>query len=308
MKQPNYLSEINMFYDWLETNQVPKSAIALWHALMHINNKAGWGQTFTVAISTIESKTGFKRSDIFEARNLLTQKGRISWRQRGGNLCSEYTINFFCVRIADTIPDAIPNTSPDANPTQKHTINKTKLDKTNSSSAKAVNKKNTSSKKSEKAKTDNESKTKYWQKLVDEWFNYNSAKFGEKPSFAGADPRHLKKIIDLLEKRALAKQVEWTEAIACQRLQSFLEAAYQDKWLSTNFLLVHLEKFIDKIILNQNGKSKQSNTGTAAKGSTIDDIQALKRGGAKQTADDTHAGGNDGSEVREEWAETEVIE
>ena len=83
MQSPNYITEINMFYDWLETNQIPKSAIALWHGLMHIANKAGWEQSFTVAISTIESKTGFKRSELFEARNILTQKNRISWKYSG---------------------------------------------------------------------------------------------------------------------------------------------------------------------------------------------------------------------------------
>src|SRR5436190_24270962 len=97
----NYISEINRFYDWLETNQVPKSAIALWHALMHIANKTGWEQRFTVAISTVESKTGFKRSELNVARNILTQKGRISWRARGGNLCAEYEMIPICDHTAD---------------------------------------------------------------------------------------------------------------------------------------------------------------------------------------------------------------
>lgn len=124
----NYITEINRFYDWLETNQVPKSAIALWHSLMHIANKSGWEQRFTVAISTIESKTGFKRSELNEARNILTQKGRILWRSRGGNLCAEYEIIPFCDHIADakaitkayTSADTIPTT----NPTQTVPINK----------------------------------------------------------------------------------------------------------------------------------------------------------------------------------------
>lgn len=128
----NYISEINRFYDWLETNQVPKSTIALWHCLMHIANKTGWEQKFTVAISTIESKTGFKRSELMEARNILAQKGRITWKARGGNLAAEYEIVPFCDRIADakaitkayTSADTIGNSPP----TQKGTI--TKLEET----------------------------------------------------------------------------------------------------------------------------------------------------------------------------------
>jgi hypothetical protein len=122
----NYKDEIDKFYDWLETNQLPKSAIALWYALMHINSKAGWKNTFTVAISTIEFKTGFKRSELFEARNILQQKGRISWKGRGGSQSAEYQIIFFCVHNTDTSADAKAyangNTNGYTNPTQMPTI------------------------------------------------------------------------------------------------------------------------------------------------------------------------------------------
>jgi len=133
----NYPKEINMFYDWLETNHLPKSAIALWHALMHVNNKANWVDTFAVAISTLEFKTGFRRSELFEARNILAQKGRIEWSQRGGNLSANYSIIPFCVHNTDANQDAIPDANqdaiPDTNPTQTGTINKlnyTRLNKT----------------------------------------------------------------------------------------------------------------------------------------------------------------------------------
>jgi hypothetical protein len=124
----NYITEINRFYDWLETNDIPKSAVALWYALMHVNNKAEWKQSFEVAISTLEFKTKFRRSELYEARNILAQKGRITWRPRGGNLSATYEMVPFCVHNTDAIsytkaytnPDTIPNT----NPTQTGTINK----------------------------------------------------------------------------------------------------------------------------------------------------------------------------------------
>lgn len=131
----NYIQEINMFYDWLETNSLPKSAIALWHALMHINNKAKWNKSFEVAISTIEFKTGFKRSELFEARNLLSQKGRITWKTRGGNLSAVYSIISFSVQCADastdTSVDANGNTNRTQVRTQKPTTNKLKETKLN---------------------------------------------------------------------------------------------------------------------------------------------------------------------------------
>jgi hypothetical protein len=105
----------------------------------------------------------------------------------------------------------------------------------------------------------------HWNLIVEQWFLFNQEKFGEKPSFAGADPRHLKKIIDIIERRAMDKNIQWTEQYAIKRFKDFLSKAYQDDWLSKNFLLRHLENFIDKIILNQNGNGKANGQGHAHK-------------------------------------------
>lgn len=88
----NYLREINSFYDWLETNSISDSAINLWHALMHINNKAGWITEFTVAISTLETKTGLKKGAIVRARLRLQQAGRVDFKSRTGQQSAIYTI------------------------------------------------------------------------------------------------------------------------------------------------------------------------------------------------------------------------
>jgi DnaD/phage-associated family protein len=79
----NYIKEINAFYVWLETNAIPPSAINLWHALMNINNKAGWVDEFEVAKSVIEMKTGLKKDAYYGARKILKEKGRIDYRERG---------------------------------------------------------------------------------------------------------------------------------------------------------------------------------------------------------------------------------
>jgi hypothetical protein len=88
----NYIAEINAFYDWLETNSVTDSCIVLWHALMHICNKAGWIPEFAVAISTLEVKTGLKKDAINRARHRLQQAGRIDFKSRTGQLSAVYTI------------------------------------------------------------------------------------------------------------------------------------------------------------------------------------------------------------------------
>jgi hypothetical protein len=240
MPNPNYIQEINQFYDWLETNQIPKSAIALWHGLMHIANKAGWEQTFTVAISTIESKTGFKRSELFEARNILSQKGRISWRQRGGNLCAEYEIIFFSVHNTDTKSNTKANTKP----TQKPTINKTKLKET---------KINNSS--SPEGDAPEKKLIEHWQFLVDSWFKFFGEKFKndeglpKKPLFKGQQAKELKEIC--LGLKSLTSK-EWTSDYAVHCLVKFLNQAFNDKWLSEHFELKNLLQNFNSIT---NGKS-----------------------------------------------------
>lgn len=92
----NYLLQINAFYDRLELNPLNSSEIALWHALMSINNKAAWSNTFTVASSVLCRRSGIKdtskSSNFYKARNALTQQGFITWESRKGNQSAKYSI------------------------------------------------------------------------------------------------------------------------------------------------------------------------------------------------------------------------
>ena len=93
----NYIAEINLFRDWITTNDISASAINLWYALMAINNKCGWKKTFNVSISTLQSETKYSRSEIYRARDYLVNSGRIICNERLGNKSAEYTIIPFCV-------------------------------------------------------------------------------------------------------------------------------------------------------------------------------------------------------------------
>lgn len=115
----NHIVEINRFYEWLETNDIPKSAISLWHALMHINNKTGWLPEFNVAISVLELKTGFKHSELYKARDSLQDYKRIIWKSRGGNLSANYQIIPFCLHVVETNGIANGETSGNANEVTK---------------------------------------------------------------------------------------------------------------------------------------------------------------------------------------------
>lgn len=120
------------------------SAIALWFALMDTANRAGWPRDFSIAISTLRSKTRYGKDAIYAARNQLKQKGRIDFRERKGNLSTVYQIISFASdyqtqqppytgRVSEyqtQIPTQHPTQLPTQYPTQlpnNNKLNKTKL-------------------------------------------------------------------------------------------------------------------------------------------------------------------------------------
>lgn len=79
----NYIKEINAFYMEIETNPLSASAVALWHALMQVNNRARWIEEFTVAAQVLFLKSGLPESTFKRARLELRDKGFIVYTSRG---------------------------------------------------------------------------------------------------------------------------------------------------------------------------------------------------------------------------------
>lgn len=104
------------------------------------------------------------------------------------------------------------------------------------------------------AKAKKEKKPKFiephFKECVEVWFNYCREKFDENPSFDGSSPRDLKSIIASLRERAEKSQIEWSLLTAQQRFHSFLNYAWQDNWLSKNWLLFNINRQKDKIFYN----------------------------------------------------------
>ncbi len=99
----NYIKLLNSFYDRLETNLLSTSAIALWHALVHVNNKAGWPEEFTVAVSVLCVKTGLSERTINNARNDLKINGYIDFRSRKGNKSAVYIVRDLSAMVAGNV-------------------------------------------------------------------------------------------------------------------------------------------------------------------------------------------------------------
>lgn len=81
----NYIAEILAFNDWLGWNQISTPAVVLWYALLYINNKQRWVSDFPASIDMLKILTKLQRKAIYDARNVLKQKGLITFQQQGGN-------------------------------------------------------------------------------------------------------------------------------------------------------------------------------------------------------------------------------
>lgn len=127
----NYIKLLNSFYDQLETNPLSTSAIALWHALVHVNNKTGWRSEFTVAVSVLRIRSGLSEKSVTNARNELKQKGYIDFKSRKGNQSAMYQIVDLSVTVTDKLAD---NTSDSVSYSSSDNtsvlLNKTKQNKT----------------------------------------------------------------------------------------------------------------------------------------------------------------------------------
>lgn len=139
----NYIKELNAFYDWLELNELTKPAVLLWHALMHLNNKSGWQESFTVARSVIEAKTGLKKDAYYTARNNLKQNGLLDFKERGTKatvfkmtpvssvLQTTYQTNYNDLSVKQTTNQTISQTTSQTIPqTTTETITKQKQNET----------------------------------------------------------------------------------------------------------------------------------------------------------------------------------
>lgn len=122
----NYIKQLNAFYELLIVNPLSSSALCLYGALLHINNKCNWITEFTVANSTLQTFTSLSRVALDRARNELIQKGYIKYKKGSGNQAGKYLIVSFDTQI-DTQNDTQTDTQDvTQSNTQSENINKLK--------------------------------------------------------------------------------------------------------------------------------------------------------------------------------------
>nr|DAI17400.1 MAG TPA: Replication initiator A family protein [Caudoviricetes sp.] len=99
----NYMTEIKMFNEWLETNELSTSGIALWYALMYMANRSGWKQQLYIPVSVIMLRTKMSRSTIYREREVLRDYGLIDFEGGDGRQSSSYRIIGFEERFASHV-------------------------------------------------------------------------------------------------------------------------------------------------------------------------------------------------------------
>lgn len=79
----NYITTINSFWNLATINPLSTGQVALFFALLHLNNNSYWTEWFQAPNQVLSVLTGMSRSGILKARNELKQKGYIDFRERG---------------------------------------------------------------------------------------------------------------------------------------------------------------------------------------------------------------------------------
>lgn len=108
---------------------------------------------------------------------------------------------------------------------------------------------------------------KFWRELTEVWFVFYREKFQQEPTFTRTSaPRDLGYIVDDLEKRAEAMEIEWTKEVAEMSLRVYFKVAYEYfPWLRERFMLFQMwrqhDAIIQKIQSIKNGKQSASKEG-----------------------------------------------
>ncbi|UJL46278.1 DnaD domain protein [Virgibacillus sp. NKC19-16] len=99
----NYLKQINAFHLKIDLEPISVNARSLWFTLMDINNRLGWKEDFTVAVSTLIAKAGLAETPLRRARKELEDNGFIHVTSGSGNKAAAYRMVCLYENKADNL-------------------------------------------------------------------------------------------------------------------------------------------------------------------------------------------------------------
>ena len=271
----NYIEQINVFWKLDAEHSFNGNESRLYFYLLNLSNSLYWKNPMTNADGYTATVVGISVNTLKAVRNRLQQAGLITFKPGGQgarNKCQYWIIpaaqvlrnNAGKVSNSDTLseetltPYSIPGLEK-VDDNSKLKPDKTKLKEKRVAPAKPPPPTSIQNSKSKKESKETELPEPFWNDLVKTWFEFNKKNLNIEPSFAGQDPKIFKRIVQRLKDRAEKKKVEWTATSGTQRLQLFLDAAFNDKWLKDHFLLSNLEKQFDTVIQRMSEQQKKVN-------------------------------------------------
>ena len=105
--KPTYIDRINAFWNWRMFNPITDKAMALYFALLHCANRAGFPEEICIPTSTLLSMIGMEIRDLYRTRNLLEQIGLVEIEKGKRGQSATYRLTPISDRISDNISDRI---------------------------------------------------------------------------------------------------------------------------------------------------------------------------------------------------------
>lgn len=233
----NYIKEIKAFYDLVQVKQLSTGQIALWHALMQVNNKCAWIEWFTAPNLTLELTSGLSRKGIYKARNILKQYGAIDFKTNGTKATSYKLISLLnstqvSTQDNDTLQDSTQGS------TQGSTQDSTQGSTQDSATLNKLNE--TKQKSSAPTNSDTEKNDLVEEFFESVWSLYPSKK--GKGKVSDTKKKDLYKLGDEI-KRCISRYAEYVKSerargfkdLKYQNGSTFFNSGYVD-YLDTNYL------------------------------------------------------------------------
>lgn len=89
----SYITELNAFYELYSRSSLSVSALALWHSLMAISNKARWKNPLPVSREQLREVSKLNDRTVRRAREELQELGLIDFEPQGANRATLYTLH-----------------------------------------------------------------------------------------------------------------------------------------------------------------------------------------------------------------------
>lgn len=227
----NYIEQIKGFWLAQEVNQLGTCEISVYFYLLEVWNKTGWAGTFYRNNYKVMADLSIRSPKTLQAvRDRLKGAGLLVFKTKNGDANVMYQMLDLGVNLGKKYRGSVEGSYRGSGVGSVEgsyrgsgidNINQTKLNNIISRSGASEQKKI----------------KKYWAEFIKVWDDdYRSHFENEEYQYLKKDFNHLGKIHEFFEKRARARNMEFSEQYLCEAFKFFLNKAWKkDEWLRKNY-------------------------------------------------------------------------